>query len=80
MRKKRATSVINCPASLRPAARHRSESSIRFLEVIETPSDRERERDRECYIYFAIQSSKEAIGDGPRNFEPWSSDENENLS
>ncbi|GFT99199.1 uncharacterized protein TNCV_1353681 [Trichonephila clavipes] len=31
----RATSVIDCPASMRPTARQRSEFSIRFLEVIE---------------------------------------------
>ncbi|GFX03572.1 uncharacterized protein TNCV_4751571 [Trichonephila clavipes] len=34
--KKSATSVIDCPASMRPTARQRLESSIRFLEVIET--------------------------------------------
>ncbi|GFY23001.1 hypothetical protein TNCV_2182621 [Trichonephila clavipes] len=32
---KRATSVIDCPASMRLTACQRSESSIRFLEVIE---------------------------------------------
>ncbi|GFX37236.1 hypothetical protein TNCV_995111 [Trichonephila clavipes] len=36
MPNKRATSVIDCPASMLPTARQRSESSIRFLEVIET--------------------------------------------
>ncbi|GFX81077.1 uncharacterized protein TNCV_1910701 [Trichonephila clavipes] len=37
MPKNRATSVIDCPASMRPTARQRS-FSIRFLEVIETPT------------------------------------------
>ena len=36
MAKKRATSVIDCPASMCPTARQGSEFSIRFLEVIET--------------------------------------------
>ncbi|GIY17557.1 hypothetical protein CDAR_253111 [Caerostris darwini] len=34
--KKRVTSVIDCSASIRPIIRHRSESSIRFLEAVET--------------------------------------------
>ncbi|GFV40363.1 hypothetical protein TNCV_4092271 [Trichonephila clavipes] len=35
-RRKKETSVIDFPDSMRPTARQRSESSIRFLEVIET--------------------------------------------
>ncbi|GFW90012.1 hypothetical protein TNCV_2172071 [Trichonephila clavipes] len=68
MPKKRAPCVIDCPASMRPTSRQRSESSIRFLEVIETLSEGGN-------INVALFSYTKAFGDGPLHFEPRSSDE-----